>query len=64
MDRMNFRRCLRKCLKFFLSIIHSKDLEWIFFVFILITIPGKEGTTESYLTNLIFLYIFFQDSYF
>ncbi|XP_078315754.1 uncharacterized protein LOC111128045 isoform X2 [Crassostrea virginica] len=40
MDRMNFRRCLRKCLKFFLSIIHSKDLEWIFFVFILITIPG------------------------
>eukprot|EP00105_Crassostrea_gigas_P040657 XP_019924805.1 PREDICTED: uncharacterized protein LOC105333098 isoform X2 [Crassostrea gigas] len=37
---MNIRRCLRKTLKFFLCTIHSKDVAWIFFIFILITIPG------------------------
>lgn len=37
---MNIRRCLRKTLKFFMCTIHSKDIAWIFFIFILITIPG------------------------
>lgn len=41
LNRMNIRRCLRKTLKFFLCTIHSKDVAWIFFIFILITIPGK-----------------------
>lgn len=41
LDRMNFRRCLRKCLNFVLCTIHSKDLEWIFLISFLVSIPGE-----------------------
>ncbi|XP_062566299.1 hemicentin-1-like [Saccostrea cucullata] len=40
MERMDFRRYFRRCLKFILCTIHFKDIVWFSPIFILISIPG------------------------